>query len=115
MNSDFGCIFDFFHEVRADFRDFVIDDVDVKSSDDFKELQITLKYPRLSGGYGTTKYTYTNKETYWGDMYEYIRVVKLFMNEYNKYSDNGTAEPKTKFSALRYAYNRRVHRCGETW
>jgi hypothetical protein len=114
MNTNFACIFDFFHEVRADFRDHYVDDVDIESSDDFKTLDIHLKVKSFDG-YRTINYTYTNKETCWMYMYEYIDVVKLFMSEYNKYSDNGTAEPSVKMRALRYAYNKRVHRCGETW
>lgn len=115
MNRDFSCLFTFFDDVRADVRDLVIDDVAVEVSDDFKKLKIHLTNPRLDNGYNTINYTYTNKETYWGTKYEYINVVKAFIKYYNEYSDNGTAEPKTKLYALRRAYNERVHRCGETW
>ena len=113
-NSGFKCLFTFFHEIRADFREGIIDDVEVTCSTDYKTLGITLKAERWDGEYNTIIYTFINTYT-WMELYEYIDVVKRFMNAYNKYSNNGTAEPKIKMQALRRAYNERVHRCGETW
>lgn len=113
-DSSFHCLFTFFDEIRADFRELAIDDVEVTCSEDYKKLDISLKNPRLDSGYNTINYTFTNTYT-WMELYEYINVVRAFMNAYNKYSDNGTAEPKIKIRALRRAYNERVHRCGETW
>ena len=110
-----NALYTMFDEVRADFRDLVVDDVVVTCSEDYKKLNIHLTNPRLDSGYNIFNYTFTNNESIWMKEYEYINVVKNFMNAYNKYSDNGTAEPKIKIRALRRAYNERVHRCGETW
>jgi hypothetical protein len=109
-NYDGSDLYDFFHELRAYISDCGADDIEIACSDDYKTLRIS----RIIGT-RTQNFTFNNNETYWGYMYEYIRTVKLFMNEYNKYSDNGTADPNTKMWALRYAYNKRVHRCGDYW
>lgn len=40
MTRNFKCLITFFDEIRADFRDLVIDDVEVTCSEDYKKLDI---------------------------------------------------------------------------
>jgi hypothetical protein len=114
MINDFRCedLYTFFHEVLADVADCGADDASVTSSEDNKELTIILTYDRVDGTHRTWTCTYKNTETYWQTMYNYIDRVKGFVEEYNKLTDNGTAEPAVRVRSLFRAFDRRVRVCG---